>query len=179
MAKEEIYLIVDANALIDLIKLDLLDIICRLPGYRFHLVEEVYEEITWPIQKRALHNAIQNNLIIVESLVEIKELELFSRLSSDLDSGEAASLVYAFFHNCYLLSDENNKAFRREVGRTITLSKIKRTPEILVEAIRLRKITFSEINDRIKSLEGRASALRDFNDVEHFKRILEKMRAIK
>jgi hypothetical protein len=77
LVKGEIHLIVDTNALIELIKLDWLDIICRLPGYRFHLVKEVYDEIIWPTQKIALQSAIQNNLIIVESLVEIDELEQF------------------------------------------------------------------------------------------------------
>ncbi|MGB9864348.1 MAG: hypothetical protein ACPLPQ_11145 [Candidatus Saccharicenans sp.] len=176
MAKGERDLIADANALIDLIKLDLLFITCELPGYRFHLVEEVYNEIIWPEQKRALKIAIQNNLILLESLVELEELELFARLSSSLGSGEAASLAYAHCHNYYLLSDENNKTFRREVGRTINLKKIKRTTDIIVEAIRLGKVTFSVINDRIKSLENSAYSKRDFNDVEHFKRVLERIR---
>ncbi|MCR4395928.1 MAG: hypothetical protein NUW07_04230 [Candidatus Saccharicenans sp.] len=66
----------------------------------------------------------------------------------------------------------------REVGRTIALRKIKRTPEILLEAMGLEKITLSEIDNRIKILEIRASTPRDFNDIEHFKRVLEKIRAI-
>lgn len=176
MAKGERDLIVDANALIDLIKLDLLVITCELPGYRFHLVEEVYKEITWPEQKRALQTVIKNNLILLESLVELEELELFARLSSILGSGEAASLAHAHYHNYYLLSDENNRTFRREVGRTITLNKIKRTTDIIVEAIRLGKVTFSVINDRIRSLENRACTPRDFDDVEHIKRVLERIR---
>lgn len=180
MAKGEIdlilELIVDANALIDLIKLELLLEISRLPGYRFHIVEEVYKEITWPEQKKILKTAVESRLILIESLVSLEELKLFAQLSSTLDSGEAASLAYAYFHKSFLLTDENNRAFMREVRKTITEKRIKRTPELLAEVVRLNVISLSEINRRIENLKNLASTSRDLNDVEHLRNVLERIK---
>lgn len=118
---------------------------------------------------------MQNRLFSLEYLDGTEELELFSRLFSKLGSGEAASLAYAYYNNYFLLSDENNRDFMREVRGTITEGKLKRLPEVLFELIRLGISSLSEMKDRIKDLENRASTPRDFNDIEHLKRVLKKV----
>ncbi|NPV82910.1 MAG: hypothetical protein HPY46_04905 [Candidatus Aminicenantes bacterium] len=171
-------LIIDSNALIDLIKLQLINVINRLPGYRFHILREVYNEIIWPEQKKVLQQALRSHLFSLESLVDIEELELFSRLSSNLGSGEAASLAYAYCHNYYLLSDENNRVFMREVRGTITERKLKRLPEIMAECISRGLISLREIRERIEKLESLASSPRDVTDVEHLKRVLSRVEGV-
>lgn len=178
LAKGEIELIIDSNALIDLKKLDLLCCLSRLTEYKFNVLEEVYNEITWLEQKKVLKEAIHTQLISIESLTEIEELELFSSLSRTLGFGEAASIAYAYCRKCILLSDENNRAFMCEVERTITKKRLKRTPELLAEIIRSKIISLSEINIRIENLANRASTPRDLNDVEHLKHVLELVRKL-
>lgn len=45
-------LIIDSNAFIDLIKLELINVITRLPRYKFHVLKEVYKEIKWLNRKK-------------------------------------------------------------------------------------------------------------------------------
>ncbi len=168
-------LVADSNAIIDLIKLDVLGFICKLPGYRFFIVKEVYHEITRPEQKRILDVAINNRLVSLVSLTEIEELQLFSGLSLSLDAGEAASLAYAYYHEAYFLSDENNSAFRREVKRTISEKRLKRTLCLLVEGISESLFSLSNLKKRIEELETKAVTPRDLNDIKHFKHILKKL----
>lgn len=175
MAEVEIDLVVDSNALIDLIKIGVLNIICKLPGYRFFVVKEVYNEITWPEQKKILNDAINGQFVCLVSLVEINELELFSRLSTCLVSGEAASLTYAYCHKAFLLSDENNSAFLRELRKTISGSKLRRTPDLLAEAIIKNLFSLLDLEKRIEELEANILTPRDLNDVEHLRHMLSQL----
>ena len=110
----------DANSVIDLIKLDVLPVVSKASGYAFLITEEVTSEIKWDKQRNVLQQIINARLIWKVSLNDIEELKLFSELTTTLGRGEAASLAYARYHNCYMLSDENNRAFMREVKRVIT-----------------------------------------------------------
>jgi len=63
LAKGEIILIADSNAIIDLIKLAILNSICKLPDYKFLIVMEVYQEIIRQEQREMLNRAIESGLV--------------------------------------------------------------------------------------------------------------------
>jgi len=175
LAKGEIILIADSNAIIDLIKLAILNSICKLPDYKFLIVMEVYQEIIRPEQREMLNRAIESGLVSLVSLIEIEELQLFSRFSLSLGAGEAASLAYAYCHGTYFLSDENNNAFMREIRNTISEARLKRTLDLLAEAISEKLFSVLSLKKRIKELEAKTVTPRDWNDIEHFRCILLKL----
>jgi len=63
LAKGEIILIADSNAIIDLIKFAILNSICKLPDYKFLIDKEVYQEIIRQEQREMLNRAIENKLV--------------------------------------------------------------------------------------------------------------------
>ncbi len=168
-------IVMDANSVIDLIKLDVLPVVPKVSGYVFLITEEVTSEIKWDKQRNVLQKIINARLIWRVSLNDIEELKLFSELTTTLDIGEAASLAYARYHNCYILSDENNRAFMREVRRIITEHRLKRTPELLVETIRTRSLSLSDLKRRIDYLRKKVSTQRDADDISHFENVLKEI----
>ena len=88
-------LIIDANSLIDLIKLGALFSVAQLAEYQFLVIDEVVSEVRRPEQARILKEAIRRGLISKVSISTPDELELFAKLQTVLDLGEAASLAYA------------------------------------------------------------------------------------
>ncbi|MBP6059804.1 MAG: hypothetical protein KA522_03445 [Candidatus Saccharicenans sp.] len=168
----------DANSVIDLIKLDVLPVVSKASGYAFLITEEVTSEIKWDKQRNVLQQIINARLIWKVSLNDIEELKLFSELTTTLGRGEAASLAYARYHNCYMLSDENNRAFMREVKRVITEHRLKRTPELLVETIWTRSLSLSDLKRRINDLRKKVSTQRDADDICHFENVLKEIERI-
>jgi len=122
-----------------------------------------------------LDRAINNRLVSLVSLFEIEELELLSRFSLSLGAGESTSLAYAYCHGTYFLSDENNSAFMREIRNTISEARLKRTLDLLAEAISENLFSILSLKKRIKELENKAVTPRDLNDIEHLNRILVKL----
>lgn len=165
----------DVNSVIDLIKLDVLPVVPKASGYVFLITEEVTGEIKWDNQRNVLQKIINARLIWKVSLNDIEELKLFSELRATLDRGEAASLAYAFYHDCYMLSDENNRAFMREVKRIITEHRLKRTPELLAETIRTRSLSLSDLKRRVDYLRKKVSTQRDADDICHFENVLKEI----
>jgi len=168
-------IVMDANSVIDLIKLGVLHKVSKVSGYIFLITEEVDREIKWANQRNVLQKIMNAWLICKVSLNDIEELKLFSELTTTLDIGEAASLAYARYHNCYMLSDENNRAFMREVRRIITEHRLKRTPELLVETIRTSSLSLSDLKRRIDYLRKKVSTQRDADDICHFENVLKEI----
>ena len=63
----------------------------------------------------------------------------------------------------------------REVRNTISEARLKRTLDLLAEAISENLFSILSLKKRIKELENKAVSLRDLNDIEHLKRILVKL----
>lgn len=171
-------IVIDANSVIDLIKLNVLYVVTKASGYVFLITEEVTSEIKWPSQRNVLQKILNADLVSQVSLNDTEELELYSKLRATLDSGESASLAYARYHNCYLLSDENDRAFMREVRRIITERRLKRTPELLAETIRTRSLSLSDLKRRIDDLRNEILTQRDADDICHFENVLKEVEKI-
>ncbi|MEW5817697.1 MAG: hypothetical protein AB1798_20170, partial [Spirochaetota bacterium] len=88
-------IIVDANSLIDIIKLGALNSVMRIADYHFLVIDEVVREIRRTDQASILKHPMERGLISRVSISNLDELELFAQLQTVLDPGEAASLAYA------------------------------------------------------------------------------------
>lgn len=168
--------VVDANALIDLIKLSALIPVTNIAGYRFLVVEEVVGEIRRPGQAEILKSAIRKGCISTVMLNLPEELALFARLYAVIGRGESASLAYASLHGCLFLSDEKQRAFMREVVALIGEKNLIRTPDLLAGAVKSRAISLAGLKSRVKALKDLAAGPKDRDDLEHLDRVLDRIR---
>jgi predicted nucleic acid-binding protein len=158
-------IIVDANSLIDLIKLGALIAVTQIVAYHLLVTEEVMREIRRPDQVRILRHAMERGQISRVSIRNTDELELFIRLQPVLDPGETASLAYASIHQCLFLSDETQRAFMREVRALIGEKRLVRTHTILAAAISSQALSFSSLKTGFEKLRKSASCPRDLDDI--------------
>lgn len=179
MSEEETpSLLIDANSLIDLIKLSMLIPVTEMADYHFLVTEEVIMEIKWPEQVRVLDASLQNGMLRRISLSSLEELALFARLHQILDLGEAASLAYAAVNACYLLSDETQGAFMREVRRHIGEKRLVRTATLLAQTIDSHIVSVVDLSARLGLLRATAASSREKDDVEHLARVLDRVKKL-
>lgn len=97
--------VLDTCTVINLAITGRLNLLARIPGYRFVVTKPVIQEVTRESQKRSLQAAIQAETIHVEKLT-LEELDHFAKLRDRLGEGEAASLALARGRGWILASDE-------------------------------------------------------------------------
>lgn len=139
----------DANVIINLIHINSLGLLSRLPNYEFVVPDEVVREVTEPGQRAALQVAIKSGAPRIITIDDIATLKLFTELSSVMGAGEAACLSLAQTRGWFVASDER-KVFRREAVARLGSGRIINTAGILVLAIRAGAICIEEA-DRMKA----------------------------
>src|SRR5713226_7248472 len=131
------YIVVtDTNILINLIHVNRIDLLGKLPPYSFVVPEQVVAEVTNPLQASALKTALKTGLVQEVRLTELSELRLYGTLIWTLGSGEAACLALAQDKGWLIASDERKTFFREAVNRLGT-NRILNTAGILIKAIKL------------------------------------------
>ncbi len=140
--------VTDANILINLIHAQVLDLLGRLDGYEFVVVDQVEAEITRPEQMDILRKAIEAGWLRREVISAIEGLSIFADLVRVMGRGEAACLALAQTQNWYVASDEK-KVFRREALARLGQGRILTTAGLIVLAIRANLLTVEQA-DQIK-----------------------------
>jgi predicted nucleic acid-binding protein len=140
----------DANVLINFLHLDRLDLLGRIPGFEFVVIDEVTTEITQPNQRAELGRAFESGWIREERLEDPAELASFVDLTRRFGKGESASLAWAVPRDCWLASDER-RAFRREALQLLGPNRLTNTAGLMVLAIR-REVISVVTADRYKSV---------------------------
>lgn len=138
--------ITDANVLINFVHIGQVALLGELPAYRFQLPTEVLNELTDSDQRAQIEAAIaarQLELMVIEAL---DALTLFGDLRDLMGRGEAACLAVAATTGCHLASDEK-KRFRRKAIELIGETRIVRTEDLLMEAIRCGKRTVTQADE--------------------------------
>lgn len=135
--------ITDTNVLINFIRINQFNLLSQLPGYRFKLPIEVLNEFTDVCQREKVEAAIAAGQIDLVEIVSIDALKLFGELRELMGRGEAACLAFAAASNHYLASDEK-KRFRRKAIELIGETKILRTEDLLLNAIRCSLLSIEE-----------------------------------
>ena len=170
--------LLDANVLIDLLKLDALTAVAKGAGYELLVVDEVEAEIRWPRQRRALSAAIAADCVARVSLESLQSQEAYARLCNDLDSGEAACVAYAAEHSVVIASDETNNRFRRTVDEELGQGCVVRLEDLLAAAIAHGTITEAGIGELVEKLGNAAQTPRDRDDAAHLARVLCRLRSV-
>jgi predicted nucleic acid-binding protein len=135
--------VTDANVLINFCHLERLSLFGRLAPLRFLVPQEVVDEIEEPDQRAAMGDALAAGHIEVLVISDMVALALFANLRSLMGRGEAACLAWAATAQCLIASDEK-KRFRRKAVELLGESRILRTEDLLVQAIRRGMLSIAE-----------------------------------
>lgn len=144
-------IVADANVLINFIHAGHLALLAELPGYEWVVPEDVVAEITDPIQREHLDQAIGAGQLRLETLTEPDDLVQYADLRRILGRGEAACIVLAARNGWLVASDEKGR-FRRE-AMTRVGSGIVNTAGLFVAAIRSGLMSVEEADAAKSTLE--------------------------
>ena len=138
--------ITDANVLINFVHIGQVALLSELPAYRFQLPTEVLNELTDGDQRAQIEAAIAAGQLELMAIEALDALTLFGDLRDLMGRGEAACLAVAATTGCHLASDEK-KRFRRKAIELIGETRIVRTEDLLVEAIRCGVRTVAQADE--------------------------------
>jgi predicted nucleic acid-binding protein len=144
--------VTDANILINLLHVEILALLGKLPGFRFVIPEEVRQEVKEPSQAAALTGALAQNLLQVDALEGVAELSVYAELRGRFGAGEAACLSIAQVRNCFIATDERG-AFRQEVTRRLGPGRLLNTPGVILLAIKAGALTIEDADEVKRQLE--------------------------
>lgn len=141
---------VDANVLINLIHVNRLDLLGKLEGFEFAVPGQVIEDVKYPEQAAALHDALAQSWVRREENTDPTEISVYADLSRVMGKGEAACLAMAETRGWLVACDEGGR-FLREARARVGGDRLINTPGILLLAIRRRLLTVEEA-DAIKDV---------------------------
>jgi predicted nucleic acid-binding protein len=131
---------VDATVCISLIQNEELHILGELPGYSFHVPDEVVREVRRPAQAQELESAIESGGIERIAITDPNELLVFAELRDGrrLGAGESACIALAQSRNWHIATDELRRC-RREILRRLGVHRLL-TTEALRQLARTHNI---------------------------------------
>jgi predicted nucleic acid-binding protein len=142
----------DTCIVINLLRVNRLDLLGALGPYVFHVPREVVEEIEYPDQQQAVQMAIQQGWIHQTRLEDPLELQTFVRATAQLGKGESACIALAETRNWVLGTDDSKGAKWKKVI-SVPGIQILNTPGIILLAIRKGAITIQQADEIKKTLE--------------------------
>lgn len=109
-------------------------------GFRFWVVENDTQEITYPGQRAILKEQLRRGAIYETQVEGIRELQVYTNLRMVLADGEAAGLAVAA-HRAWAFATYEKGRTEREALRLLGRSRYLRTSRILAVVIREGLIT--------------------------------------
>ena len=146
--------VTDANVLINLMHVSRLDLLAKIPNYKFVVPEHVREEITIPEQRTALDAAVTAGWLKVEVIDDLEAITVFTELIAHIGRGEAACIAIAAQRGWLIASDEK-KRFLREVTERVGGAHVLTTADVFVLAIKAGLLTIEEADAHKVTLEGK------------------------
>lgn len=133
-------IVTDANVLINLMHVDRLDLLGRIPAHEFVVPDHVREELTVPGSRERLDDAIRSGTLKLALLEDLDAISVFVDLIRHIGRGEAACIALAAQHGWSIASDEKRR-FRREAVARLGEGRVIGTPDVFVLAIRAGLVT--------------------------------------
>jgi len=143
----------DANILINLIHIERLDLLARLPEHKLVVPEPVEVEICHPRQRVAFAAALAAGHFTVEPLTNLGELTLFADLRRVMGNGEAACLAMAAGRGGWVATSDRKRKFRREALRLLGEGRLINLVGLFILAIRQDLITVQDADGYKRVLE--------------------------
>jgi len=135
--------VTDSNVLINLMHVQRLSLLGRIPEHEFTVPDHVHEEITNEDQRAVLDDAIAEGWLKVESLTDLDAIAVFAELTAHIGRGEAACIAIAQKRGWWVASDEKRR-FRREAEHRLGAGRILGTVDLYLLAIGAGLLTVEE-----------------------------------
>jgi predicted nucleic acid-binding protein len=156
----------DTCIIINLLRVNRLDLLGAVPPYIFHVPPEVVAEIWYPDQQHAVQEAIEKGWIRQTRLEDPLELQTFARATAQLGKGESACIALAEKRNWVLGTDDSKGAKWKKVISAPGIQ-ILNTPGIILLAIRNGVLTLHQADEIKHTLEKNRFQMgfRSFEDI--------------
>ena len=169
-------LVSDANVLIDLIKLGILEAVLGGCDFDVAAVLEVIGEVQRPDLAATLSAAIDGGLLRRVCLESSEEVAESAKLSVTLDIGESATLAYAQHHGCHIATDERRGKVLREIRARIGDARLVRGPELIAQAVRAGSVDVQTVECRASLAILTATTPRARDEGAHLVRVIGRVR---
>lgn len=141
-------IITDTSLLLNFIKVGRTDLLASY-SHDFIVTDHVVEEVTdyYPEELKAFANALDNNIIVQQSLTSIDELQLFGEFleSGRLGAGECSAIACAIYGG-HKLAIDDTRAIAQAEKRSPTLEVI-RTQDLVILMIQEGLLTIEEADE--------------------------------
>lgn len=165
-----LFVVTDANILINFLKIGRFGLLRQLRTYAFRIPEEVYQEISYPEQRAELDRALSDGWIEKFQITDLDEMRVHAQYRRQMDDGEAACLAVSVSRKWVLACDEQRKKLiHREVQDALGAGYLLNTIGILVKAIREGFLTIEEADQTKEELARNRFAIK----IQSFRDLLE------
>lgn len=168
----------DANVLIDLLKLGVLRGVAGLEAWKILIPEVVRAEVRRPAQAAVLDAALADGSMEEIVLESLEEQALMAEIAGVIGRADAACLAAATHRGAQLASDERRRPFLREVRRLLGEHRLVRLESLLAQAIASGLLTMEHLEGAVRALASTAMTARDHDDVSHLERVLDRVRTL-
>ena len=138
-AEGRLLVVADSSFLINFLAVDRMDILSRLPQFRFHVVNHVVAEIRYESQRARLQAATEDGGVHEIEITDPAEILLYDEFRKFLGDGEAASLAVAVTRQWVIAADEKGRV--RQLFSRLGEDHLLDTLGALLTAIRADVIT--------------------------------------
>jgi len=133
----------DTSLLLNFLRIDRTDILGGLPGFRFHVLNHVVNEVTQEPEASRLQTALAQGHVVEFELTHLDAIADYDTLRLNLGDGEAATIAAAAHLRWIVGMDEKGRA-KREAADRVGDQNLLNTPGILVHAVRVGLLTLGE-----------------------------------
>lgn len=144
----------DACILINFAIVNRLDVLGKIAGYRFHITQEVLDEIEDPEQRERVTQAIRDGILQPTALSNPDEMDVFVQQNQVLGKGEASCLALVRHRQWVLGTDESKGAKWLQVINA-RKGRILNTAGVILLASRAGILSVREADEIKATLEGR------------------------
>ena len=146
--------VTDACVLINLLHVNRLDLLGRLPAIEFVVPDHVLDEIAVSEQRIVVERSLSAGVLRLFSITAAEDIAAFAELTRHLGRGESACLVIAEANGWSIASDEKGR-FRREALARIGKARLLGTVELYTVAVRVGLLSVEQANTDKAILEQR------------------------
>jgi len=133
----------DTSLLLNFLRIDRMDILGALPGFRFRILNHVRNEVTLEPHAARLRTALAHGHVLDFELTDLTAIADYNTLRQVLGDGEAATIAAAAHEQWVIGMDEKARAKREAIERVGEQNLIN-TPGVLVHAVRVGLLSLEE-----------------------------------
>lgn len=133
----------DTSLLLNFLRIDRTDILGALPGFRFHVLNHVVNEVTKEPHATRLQEALREAHVVQFELTDLDAIADYNALRANLGDGEAATIAAAGHLHWIVGMDERGRA-KREAAARVGEENLLNTPGLLVHTVRAGLLSLEE-----------------------------------